>query len=192
MSRGAGVTRARLMEVAEWMADKQGFEGVTIHGLAAAFGVKAPSLYNHVTGLPEIRDALRLRGVTLLTERLTAASDGDRGAAGRLMAMGRAVRAFAQEHPGLYTAALPTVSAPETEPALANAGERTLAILAGLIGEFGLVGEDALHATPAVRSAIHGFITLEAAGAFGMGIDVDQSFDWMLRMLATGLDGLSQ
>ena len=186
MSPRAGLSRERLIAAAERIADERGFEAVTIHGLAAGFGVKAPSLYNHVAGLDEIRDALRLRGVLLLGERLATAVHQ---AAGRdpVLALGQATRDFALEHRGLYAAAQPTVSSPETAPELASAGAGLLQLFIRVLGETGLSGADALHATRALRSAVHGFIELEASGAFGMAIDIDESFRRMIAALMVGL-----
>ena len=186
MSPRAGLTKDRLLEAAERIADERGFEAVTIHGLAAESGVKAPSLYNHVSGLDEIRDALRLRGLRLLGERLSAAIEADRAAA-PLIALGDATREFAREHPGLYAAAQPTVSTVETAADLTEAGDVILRLFARVLGSMGIEGDDALHATRALRSAVHGFIALETAGAFGMAINIDESFRRLLGALAVGL-----
>ena len=56
-----------------------------------------------------------------------------------------------------------------------------------LLGGYGLDDEDAIHAIRAVRCALHGFVTLEAAGGFGMPASVDESFARMVDMLDAGL-----
>ena len=58
-----------------------------------------------------------------------------------------------------------------------------LAVLRG----YGLEGDDAIHAARAVRSALHGFVALEAAGGFGIPVDLDESYARMVRALARGL-----
>jgi hypothetical protein len=40
-----------------------------------------------------------------------------------------------------------------------------------------------------VRSALHGFVTLEAVGGFGIPLDLDESFERMVAALARGLGG---
>jgi len=47
--------------------------------------------------------------------------------------------------------------------------------------------EQTVHATRAVRSALHGFVTLEAAGGFGLPQDVDESYNRLVELLDTGL-----
>jgi hypothetical protein len=39
----------------------------------------------------------------------------------------------------------------------------------------------------AFRSAVHGFVAIEAADGFGMAVDVDASFDRLVATLAGGL-----
>ncbi|MDI5938548.1 TetR-like C-terminal domain-containing protein, partial [Micromonospora sp. DH15] len=49
---------------------------------------------------------------------------------------------------------------------------------------YGLDGDDAVDATRVLRSALHGFLALEAAGGFGLPRDLDRSYD----QLVAGLD----
>jgi hypothetical protein len=58
-------------------------------------------------------------------------------------------------------------------------------VLAG----YGLEGQEALHATRAIRSALHGFALLEAEQGFGMPLDVDESFAALVAVLDRGLRG---
>jgi hypothetical protein len=44
-----------------------------------------------------------------------------------------------------------------------------------------------VHAARAFRSALHGFVGLEAAGGFGIPVDLDESFGRLVRTLAGGL-----
>ena len=53
----------------------------------------------------------------------------------------------------------------------------------------GLQGDDAVDAIRALRAVLHGFVTLEAGGAFGLRADIDRSFDRLLASLVIGLAG---
>lgn len=58
---GRPLTRALLFERALAIVDRDGLDALTMRRLAADLGVKAPSLYNHVSGKGELLDgALRL------------------------------------------------------------------------------------------------------------------------------------
>jgi hypothetical protein len=37
-----------------------------------------------------------------------------------------------------------------------------------------------------MRSAVHGFVALESAGGFGIPLDVDDSFEWLVSALVSG------
>jgi hypothetical protein len=51
----------------------------------------------------------------------------------------------------------------------------------------GLEGEAGIHAARTVRASLHGFIHLEAQVGFGIPVDRDASFEWMLAALDRGL-----
>jgi hypothetical protein len=60
-------------------------------------------------------------------------------------------------------------------------------VLLAILRGYGLEGDDAIHAARAVRSALHGFVSLEAAGGFGLPVELDASFERMVGALARGL-----
>jgi AcrR family transcriptional regulator len=179
-----GLDAGRVVDAAATIADNDGLGAVTLARLAADLGVRAPSLYNHVAGRDALLRAIALSAVRELTVVLRDAAVG-RSGADALVATSRAYRAYAREHPGRYAASV-AAPAPGDEEHLAAAGETVDVILAVLRG-WGLQGDDAVHAARAWRSAIHGFVALEAAGGFGVPLDVDASFDRMVATLASGL-----
>jgi AcrR family transcriptional regulator len=195
VSPRAGLTADRILDLAEQIADEEGYASLTLHGVAAAAGVRPPSLYHHVAGLDAIRQGLHLRGVLARIEAYRAALEGmpERATPGeggaRLRALAHAERALASARPGIYAASQPSVHAPETDPELRAAAEQVLAMLVEAMAALGLAGEDALHAVRVTRSAIHGFIDLERTGAWGMPIEVDESFERLLDTLEVGLGG---
>ena len=48
-------------------------------------------------------------------------------------------------------------------------------------------GDDALHATRGLRAIIHGFVSLDAMGAFRLKLDLAESFDRVLAAFAGDL-----
>lgn len=53
-----------------------------------------------------------------------------------------------------------------------------------VLDAYQLSGDDAIDAVRALRATLHGFITLEQAGGFGLPVDVDRSFDRLIGGLA--------
>lgn len=180
-----GLTRERVVERAAELVDDGGLPALSLAALAQAFGVRTPSLYNHVGGLDDLRGALRLRGLEALEVRLQRAAVG-RARRDALVGVAHAYRAFAREHPGLYALTLRAGAderdgVRDAEAAAAAAGRIVEVVLSVLRG-YGVEGDDALHATRALRSSLHGFVALERAGAFGLPLDLDVSFERLIDL----------
>jgi AcrR family transcriptional regulator len=179
-----GLDAERVVDAAADIADAEGLEAVTLARVAGELGVRAPSLYNHVDGRDDVLRAIAVRGVRELTSALREAAVG-RSSADALTAAARAYRAYARAHPGRYaaTVAAPTRGDEEHRAAASEAVDVMLAVMRG----WDLEGDDAIHAVRAFRSAVHGFVAIEAADGFGMAVDVDASFDRLVASLAGGL-----
>jgi AcrR family transcriptional regulator len=179
-----GLDSARVVIEAAKIADAEGLQEVTLARVAQALGVRAPSLYNHIEGLPGLLRLLTLRGLDELTDTMRDSAVGQSGA-DALRAVGRAYRAFAREHPGLYAS---TVRAPDPDDAeLAAAATRAVDVLVAVLGAWGFSGDEVLHRVRVTRSALHGFITIEAQGGFGLALDLDESFELLLDTVLAGL-----
>lgn len=183
MARRPGVTRDKVIEAAGEMIDAYGVESLTLAALAARLGVKAPSLYTHVAGIEDVREAVRVEVLEMLADELQKAAVG-RAGRDALAALARAYRAFALRHPGRYALSLRG----ETDtPEIRAAATRILETVAAVLRGYGLEGDEGLHATRALRSALHGFVSLELAGGFAMDLGMDASYDRYVAMLDAGL-----
>jgi AcrR family transcriptional regulator len=175
-----------VVKTAAELADREGLEALTLNRLAEILGVQSPSLYNHIQGLPGLRRELTRLNALVLAERLGEAAIGKSGAEG-LIAVAQVFRAYIHEHPGLYLASLGAAQNQTTvDPELQAAEERAVRVVLAIVASFGLSGEDALHAVRGLRSAVHGFASLEVAGGFGLPLDCDESFRRLLEMLIRG------
>jgi AcrR family transcriptional regulator len=179
-----GLDAGRVVDAASTIADADGLHAVTLSRVASDLGVRAPSLYNHVDGRGGLLRSIALRGVRELTATLREAAVG-RSGADALTATAHAYRAYARAHPGRYAATV-AAPAPDDDEHLAAAAE-TVDVLLAVLRAWDLQGDDAIHAVRAIRSAIHGFVAIEAGAGFGMPVDVDESFARLVAMLAAGL-----
>ncbi len=184
--RRAGLDDRVILRAAAEIADRDGLELLSLARLAEDLGVRPPSLYNHVAGLDDVRRGLALEGARALAGRLARAAVGKSGAE-EVRAIGIAYRDFAREHPGLY-AALQRAPAPD-DTALIVAAEDILAILRSALAPWGLDEAAQVHAIRALRSLAHGFVSLEAAGGFGMPYGLEESYDYALDLFIAGLEG---
>jgi AcrR family transcriptional regulator len=179
-----GLDPARVVDEAARIADAEGLPALTLARVAGELGVRPPSLYNHVDGRAGLVRSVALLGLRELTARLRDAAVG-RAGRDALTATARAYRDYALAHPGRYAATV-TAPAPGDEEHVAAAGETVDVVLAVLRG-WDLDGDEAIHAARVFRSAVHGFVVLEAAGGFGIPLDLDASFDRLIATLSTGL-----
>ncbi|MEA2254129.1 MAG: hypothetical protein QOG35_174 [Solirubrobacteraceae bacterium] len=184
MGARRGLDRERVVDAAAAIADAEGLGAVTLARVAAGLGVRAPSLYNHVDGRDGLLRAIALRAVRELTAVLRQAAVG-RAGADALRAIASAQRDYARAHPGRYAASV-AAPAPDDDEHVAAAGE-AVAVIEAVLRGWDLAGEDAIHAVRAVRSAVHGFVALEASGGFGLPVDADASFHRLVGMLGAGL-----
>ncbi len=184
----AGLTRAGVVQAAAELADREGLEALTLNRLAAQLGVQPPSLYNHVNGLGGLRRELALLSARELGARLARAVMGQSGPQG-LRALAQAYRAYILEHPGVYAAGVRGADPQAADGELAEAQGRVVEAALAVVISFGLRDAEGIHAVRILRSAVHGFATLEAAGGFGLPLDCEESFRRLVETLIRGMEG---
>jgi AcrR family transcriptional regulator len=188
MSR-RGLTTETVVDAAARLADAEGLDQVTLVRLAAELKIRPSSLFSHINGLADLRRHLQLRGLREVMAQVSRAAIG-RAGADAIMAAALAVRQFAHEHPGLYAATLP--APPAQDPELSAVAEQFVGAFFDIVRQYGFKGDEAVHAVRGLFSTIHGFIMLERALTFGMPIDTDESFRWLMRHYIASLNADTQ
>jgi AcrR family transcriptional regulator len=184
MAKRVGINQEAVVRAAAKIADDEGWEALTLARLAKQLRIRPPSLYNHVGGLEGVRRELKLLAMRDLNAALTRAAIGkSRDDAVRSLA--NAYRTFVKHHPGTYAATM--VAAPKDDPVLEAAAAQIVETILSVFSGYGLRRQEGLHAIRAMRSAVHGFVALEIAGGFGIPLDIDKSFDWLVAALLKGL-----
>ncbi len=174
-----GLTREVIVRTAADMQDQHPAQVMTLKDLAAALGVRTPSLYNHIGSLEELRQEIAIYGAHELADRLGSAAIG-RAGDDALLAMSWAYRDFVTNRPGLHLA---TQRAPRPDQEELMAGAmRVLNMLHRVLEPYGLSEKEQIHAIRALRAMVHGFVSLEQAGGFGMPVDLDESFQYLVEM----------
>ena len=91
-------------------------------------------------------------------------------------------------HPGRYTAVQGGDWARDPQAAdLDAASDAAVATIAATMSGLDLPADRTIDAIRAVRALVHGFVTLQAAGGFGLPDDVDVSFERAVDALVDGL-----
>ena len=191
----AGLSREAVVGLALEVIDDggtDGFAGLTLATVASRAGVATPSLYKHVGSLAELRREVSVRTVRDLATVSSRATVGLSGPEA-VRAMAHAWRGYARAHPGRYAAT--QVGPDPDDPAQAEhraAAAESVAVAVATLRGFDLPEEGVVDAVRAVRSAVHGFVTLELGDGFRMPQDVDRSFDALVDMLVAGIAALAR
>lgn len=179
-----GLSAERVVAEAEALADEVGLAYLSLSMLAARLGVQPPSLYKHIAGQDALLSTIATRATSELSDVMRDAAVGQSGP-DAVRAIALAYRAWARAHPGRYSA---TLAAPDPADAGASAASaRAVAVLSDALAGYGLTGDDEIDAIRTLRSGLHGFVSLEAAGGFGLPVDIDRSFHRLVDSLVNAL-----
>lgn len=182
------LTKDKVVQKAVELANALGdIHQLKLKDLAAELNIKVPSLYNHVKGADGLIDAVRIYAVSQLDDQLRDAVAG-KISEEALMAAAKSYRAFAHANPGIYQL---IIQAGESGSDVERISRNTLSLLLLILGSFGLAGDEALHVVRGLRSLLHGFVSLEIAGGFGLDLDLDQSFERLIKDYISGLKTVS-
>ena len=184
----AGLSEDRVVVEAERIADEVGLSRLTLAALAESLGVRQPSLYKHIDGMDALQRSIAVRAKTELGEVLGRAAVGKAGD-DAIRALSMAYRRWALEHPGRYSATVRAPQPGDTDDEAASAA--VVGVVFDVLAGYDLHGIDAIDATRALRSTLHGFIALESSGGFGLPVDIDRSFERLVDGLVVALTSLT-
>ena len=187
----ARLTPLSVTEAGAALIDEVGFEHLSMGLLAERLGVKTPALYKHVTSQADLVHRIAVRAMAEFTDAIRDAIQG-RAGSDALAAGAQAMRTYVLEHPGRYAAGDAAAARPSgPDDPIIPAVERVVASWAAMLRGYHLDSTQEIHALRMLRSALHGFSTLEAAGGFRFDASVDDSFTWMINFLDRGLHAIA-
>jgi len=159
-----------------------GLSSVTMRSVADAVGVKGPSLYKRVPDRAALLRAIADSVVNDLGMTLSRATEpGDPEA--NLRAVATAYRRFVLDNPNGYRLLF-------TDLADANPDSSSLAALGGPVVDLmtRLVGpSDALEGARTFVAWAHGFVSMELAGAFRLGGDLEDAYAFGIETILAGV-----
>ncbi len=163
--------------------ESEGLPGLTMKRVAEKVGVRAPSLYKHVANRGDLVRLIAEDVVTELHDRLDTAVGGE-DPRSDVNAMAHTFRSFVHENPAAYQ----LIFQPLPEEWRPNPDLLAAATSIVIHTASRLVGEDrALEAARTITSWAHGFVSMELAGVFRMGGDIDRAFDFGVERLTQAL-----
>jgi AcrR family transcriptional regulator len=181
MGQKKGLSEDSILKAAADLVESQGFENLYFRNLAAALGVKPPSLYHHIKDLGDLQVRIAYFALEQLEQGIRDRLVGkSRENAIREAAVG--YRDFARKHPELYKAF--SIIPQSDDPELKETAHSLQNTLSSILKPYHLKAEDEIHFIRFMRSSLHGFVSLETMGFFhhGSRIRKDVSFNEMVNM----------
>ena len=166
------------------LIDRQSLDALSLSAVATELGIRPSALYTYFDSLDDLRYAVAVQSTVNLTADLRNAAIGQAGG-DAITALAHTYRGFASDHPGQYAATLAPPRSASDE--LARASNDLTDVFARAIVNYGHQGDAAIHAARAARSAIHGFVALEAGRCLDDGTDRDASFAHLISSVISGL-----
>ena len=160
----AGLSSAAVIERAAELLDEHGSESLNLAAVATSFGVKIPSLYKHVDGVQGLWRGIMLAAKAELTAAMEQAAVG-RSRDDAIRGIAVAYRNWALRHPGQYPLTVRAAAPDDADDEAVSAAS----------------------ATRFLRSALHGFVSLETGGAFELPVDRERSFSALVESVVTAL-----
>ncbi|MFE6963525.1 TetR/AcrR family transcriptional regulator [Agromyces sp. NPDC057679] len=187
--------------------ESDGLGGLTMQAVADRVGVKAPSLYKRVRNRGELVRSIAASTVAELGARLDAPGEagepgepgepggpgagpaGERDAAiADVARLARVLRTFAHERPAAYRLVFASGDDSGLEVEVLREASAPL-----LVAAAELAGPDhALDAARTLTAWVTGFISMELAGAFRLGGDVDRAFEFGVERISAALASASR
>lgn len=184
----AGLDKKTIIEAAANIADEKGIKNVTLKVLASELGIKSPSLYKHFNGgLDELNKELMLYGWRSLESEIIRAAIG-KSKDDAIIAVCYAYRNFVSKHKGLFEAMQWYNMYQSEEHRQATQG--TIDILFQVLEAYGLTEAQKVHCVRMLRSFLQGFSAIESHGGFGNPAPLDETFDFALKTILSGIRDL--
>jgi AcrR family transcriptional regulator len=161
--------------------ERDGLDALTMLAVAQAVGVKGSSLYKRVAGREALLRLIAEQVTLELVDEVDAVVEGD-DAVRDVRAFAHAFRSFAHRNPATYPLLFDPQQGRVSPAVRERAADPVRRVAAALVGE-----EHELSAARMLTAWAHGFVTMELAGAFQLGGDVDEAWEYALDGLVTAL-----
>lgn len=175
-----GKDRDQIIDQAIKIIDKKGLSFFQLSDLAEAMEMKTPSLYNHFLGLDDLIRSVQLKTNQLLFEAMSESAI-DLSGKEAFKALCFSYRNFFKNHSGIYETMTIAIDLKDKE--LLQATFRPVELVSKIIASVHMEEDFGVHIMRYIRSALHGFVSLEAKGNMILKTSADESFAILVDML---------
>ena len=182
-----GLDKDIIIYRAAQLANNVGLDNITLKALANDLNIQPPSLYNHISGLDDLKKELMLYGWLQMEDQILEAVAGISGY-NAIEVMCRTVFEYATTNPGVFNAMVWYNKFENDETN--NATKKLFPVVLKVFSSLNISQEDSDHLVRTFRSFLEGFALLVNHNAFGNPISINDSFELSLKVLMAGMKAL--
>lgn len=176
-------TREQLIDTARTLFEQHGYEVVSMSQVAGALGIKASSLYKHVSDKSALLREVNTLTLQELADSLQAAIHAASTPYDQCLAMGRAYWEYALAHPVTYDLAfMRQYNATPDAASIERLALPLQAVFTRAIGE-----ETSLDALRGAWAFLHGYVSLSLGDHFRRAGVFDYERAWRAYLMGWGL-----
>lgn len=183
-----GITRELILNETEKLIAERGLGSFSLHILADRLGIKAASLYTHISGIEELLAAASEDILKQFHDRQMKAIE-NKSRSDAIASLAESEREFARENPAFYELImnLQLSDNKELKDSAACIVEPIMKILSG----YDLTDSEKTDAQRMFRAQVYGFISQENHGYFShFPGSTDDSFHFGIRMISEGIEAM--
>ncbi len=177
MVQKRNLTKEKIIQTAFSLADEIGLNQITYQKIAEKLNIKYPSLYNHFTNIEELKIKMTIYFLNNLNSKLMErliCKNGEEA----IREFSYVYRDFAFENKTGYRL---YVNIPSTEDdEVKRLAKETSDIIHKVLDYYSKDKTFVVHKSRALRSLLHGFVSLSSHGYFQNPVNLEESFKLMI------------
>lgn len=181
----AGIDVSKIIKIAIGVTEENGFDSVTLKEISKRLDVNPSSLYNHISGLSELKEKVASYAMQQLRDALVRSVMGCSGIEA-YKKLGLAYIHFAQEHPYLYETIQWMNIAADVE--VDSLFHDVVQLVYDIGAQIGMDELEASHIIRTVRGIAQGFAAIELHNGFAHESSVESSYEYAVETLMLGVE----
>lgn len=181
------ISEELIIETSAHIANEIGLDNLSLKIIAEELNIKPPSLYNHISGLDNIKEKLMIYGWKQIENKMIDSAVGVAGYEA-LKNMCYAFYDYATNNKGVFAAML-WYNKYETQENN-NSTARLFELLFKVMRALDISEDNINHSIRTLRGFLEGFSLLVNNNAFGNPISIKESFDLSLEIIMNGIKSL--
>lgn len=181
------ISEVLIIETSAHIANEIGLDNLSLKIIAEELNIKPPSLYNHISGLDNIKEKLMIYGWKQIENKMIDSAVGVAGYEA-LKNMCYAFYDYATNNKGVFAAML-WYNKYETQENN-NSTARLFELLFKVMRALDISEDNINHSIRTLRGFLEGFSLLVNNNAFGNPISIKESFDLSLEIIMNGIKSL--